>query len=100
MLDLLIKEIMKPEYKLCTSKPFMKKFNEFWESEQTIFGLEKEDFDAEKIAKITEEKFEDGCWNMIVKWNKFKFSYHCLLFNFKLYKLYLYLSNCAAPYWK
>ena len=43
---------MKPEYGLCTSKHFMKKFNEFWESEQTIFGLEMEDFNSEEITEI------------------------------------------------
>ena len=59
--DLLNTEIMKPEKGLCESELFMEIFTKHLKSEETIFGLEKEDFDAEKIAKITEVKVEDGC---------------------------------------
>ena len=61
MIDLLKTEIMKPENGLCDSELFMEIFSKHLKSEETIFGLEKEDFNSEEIAKITEEKFYDDC---------------------------------------
>ena len=61
MNDRLITEIMKKKQGLCKSEKFMKEFNKHFDSNETIFGLEKEDFNSEEIAKITEEKYCHGC---------------------------------------
>ena len=60
MIDLVLKEIQKPEYGLCNSKPFMKTFNKHLKSKETLFGKEPFDFDRRQIVEIKESK-PNGC---------------------------------------
>ena len=49
MIDLLAKEIKKPEHGLCQEKKFMKVFKKY---ENTIFGGNRSDFKTEDIVGI------------------------------------------------
>ena len=52
MLDLLRIEITKPSNGLCKSKKFMKQFEQLWNTDTTIFGVEGQDFNHENIVEI------------------------------------------------
>ena len=68
MIDLLNKEIIKPEYGLCNSKNFMKTFKKHSESEELIFGFPLADSEPEEIVQINRTfEIQDGsfCFSQV-----------------------------------